>query len=137
LKRVLFLLLVSSTLIFADGLNWRATLSDAISVAKKQDKIIMVFVQSDYCRWCKKMKNRTFINPNVVQRLLQIEVVKVMRDDYDTLQDFPSIRGVPTIFFITSDKKIVGQIVGYVDPVDFLSYLDDAQAKAKKLKEKM
>ena len=137
MKRVLFLLLVSSALIFADGLNWRATLSDAISVAKKQDKIIMVFVQSDYCRWCKKMKNRTFINPNVVQRLLQVEVVKVIRDDYGTLQDFPSIRGVPTIFFITPDKKIVGQIVGYVEPVDFLSYLNDAQAKAKKLKEEI
>ncbi len=137
MKRVLFLLLASSALIFADGLNWRATLGDAISVAKKQDKMIMVFVESNYCRWCKKMKNRTFINPNVVQRLLQIEVVKVKRDDYDTLQDFPSIRGVPTIFFITPDKKIVGQIVGYVDPVDFLSYLNDAQAKAKKLKKEI
>ncbi len=137
MKRVLFLLLASFTLIFADGLNWRATLGDAISAAKKQDKIIMVFVESNNCRWCKKMKSTTFINPKVVQRLLQVEVVKVIRDDYDTLQDFPSIRGVPTIFFITPDKKIVGQIVGYVEPVDFLSYLDDAQAKAKKLKEEI
>ncbi len=137
MKRVLFLLLTSFTLIFADGLNWQATLGDAIGVAKKQDKIIMVFVESDYCRWCKKMKSRTFINPKVVQRLLQIEVVKVMRDDYDTLRDFPYIRGVPTTFFITPDKKIIGQIVGYVDATDFLSYLDEAQAKAKKLKEEM
>jgi thioredoxin-related protein len=134
LKKILFIFLIPFTLLFSEGLQWRATLDEAIVEAKKQDKIIMVFVESEYCKWCTRMKNRTLINPEVVERLTQIEIVKVMRDDYEVLQDFPYIRGVPTIFFITPDKKIIEQIIGYVDVTDFLSYLNDVEVKKKKLK---
>ncbi|MBN2768354.1 MAG: DUF255 domain-containing protein [Campylobacterales bacterium] len=135
MKRYVFLFLVSLMFLFSEELHWNATLDDAISKAQIEDKIIMVFVESEYCRWCKKMKNRTFVNPKVSQQLARIEIVKVMRDDYETLQSFPYIKGVPTMFFITPNKKIIGQIVGYVNATDFLSYFTEAQAKVKKLKE--
>ena len=136
MKKSLFFLFVSVMLLFGAEPKWRSTLNEALAVAKVQDRIVMVFVESSYCKWCKKMKNRTFVNPKVLKRLSHLETFKVMRDDHKTLQEFPYVRGVPTIFFVTPDKKIIGRIVGYVDAGDFLSYLDEAQIRAKKLKEK-
>ena len=90
----------------------------------------MLMVESSHCRWCRKMKYRTLRNPKVSKRLHAYVPVKVMQEDEDVVNGLPEIHGVPTIFFMTADKKVVETVVGYFNVGDFLSYLDDVEKKA-------
>ena len=122
-----FLIFVSTQL-FAD-MVWQKNISSAFEVAKKENRTVMLFVESQYCRWCKKMKHRTLSNSSVEKRLEPYVLVEVMREDADEMKSLPSIHGVPTIFFMTANKKVLETVIGYFNVEDFLSYIDDVEKK--------
>ncbi len=114
------------------GLDWVKDIDTAFHLAKKENKSIMVFVESEHCRWCKKMKGRTLSDENVQKRLEHFILVKVMREDKNAMQYLPEVRGVPTIFFMDKEKRILEDILGYFDVLDFTSYIDDVERKMAK-----
>jgi thioredoxin-related protein len=89
----------------------------------------MVMVEGEHCRWCKKMKGRTLTDDAVEKRLENFVVVKVMREDSNAMAKLPPIEGVPTIFFMESDKAIIEKVVGYFNVEDFISYINDVEKK--------
>jgi len=126
---VAFLILLSTQL--SAEVVWQKNFSQSLELAKKDQKVLMLFVESKSCRWCKKMKNRTLSDERVIKRLKPYVSLKVMRDDIDVMRELPSIHGVPTIFFMTANKKILETVVGYFNIEDFLSYIDDVEGKLK------
>jgi thioredoxin-related protein len=131
---VAFLILLFTQL--SADVVWQKDFSQALELAKKEQKVLMLFVESKSCRWCKKMKSRTLSNEMVIKRLKPYVSVKVMRDDIDVLRDLPAINGVPTIFFMTVDKRVLEKVVGYFNVEDFLSYIDDVEKKVEIKREK-
>jgi len=127
-KIILGLLLLSSTLF---SLEWVKDINTALTVAKKEHKTIMVFVEGAHCNWCKKMKHRTLSDATVEKRLEKFVIVKVMRENGAAMSVLPPVRGVPTIFFMKEDKAIIEEIIGYFDVTDFISYLNDVEKKTK------
>jgi len=127
-KIILGLLLLSSTLF---SLEWVKDIDTALTVAKKEHKSIMVLVEGENCRWCKKMKHRTLSDESVEKRLAKFVVVKVMREDGNAMSVLPPIQGVPTIFFMKENKEVLEEIIGFFNVEDFLSYIDDVEKKAK------
>lgn len=127
-KIILGLLLLSSTLF---SLEWVKDIDTALSVAKKEHKNIMVFVEGENCRWCKKMKHRTLSDETVEKRLEKYVVVKVMREDGNVMSVLPPVQGVPTIFFMNENKAVIEEIIGYFNVEDFLSYIGDVEKKVK------
>ena len=135
MKRLLTVfLLFLTTQLFADIL-WQKDLTTAFEMAKKEHKVVMLLVEGEFCRWCKKMKHRTLADENVSKRLESYIVVKVMRENKEAIKDLPVIQGVPTIFFMTPDKNIIEDVVGYFGVEDFLSYIDDVEKKVPLKKE--
>ncbi len=118
-----------STTIFANELVWQKDIATAFEKAKKENKIVMVMVEGKHCRWCKKMKYRTLSDDSVLKRLESYIVVKVMREDANAVKDLPEINGVPTIFFMKENKKVLKSVVGYYDVYDFTSYINDIEQK--------
>ena len=127
-KIILGLLLLSSTLF---SLDWVKDIDTALIVAKKEDKTIMVFVESEHCKWCKKMKHHTLFDDVVEKILEKFVLVKVMREDGVAMSILPPVRGVPTIFFMKENKAIIEEIIGYFDVTDFISYLNDVEKKSE------
>ncbi len=127
-KLFTILLLFVSTQLFAD-IAWQKDLTGAFDLAKKENKVVMLMVEGKHCRWCKKMKHRTLADENVSKRLEPYIAVKIMREEADNMQDLPMVNGVPTIFFMTAEKKVIESIVGYFNVEDFLSYIDDVEKK--------
>ena len=89
-KIVLGVLLFSSTLF---SLEWIKDLDTAFTLAKKEHKNVMVLVEGENCRWCKKMKHRTLSDETVEKRLEKFIVVKIMRED-------PQAMSVSTYYFL-------------------------------------
>ena len=129
MTKILTLLLLFSSMAFS--LEWEKNLNTAVSKAKKEHKTIMVFVEGENCRWCKKMKHRTLLDEAVEKRLEKFVVLEVLREDVQVMSHLPSVRGVPTIFFMKADKTVLEEVIGYFNVEDFLSYIDDVEKKTR------
>ena len=127
-KILLGLLALSATLF---SLDWAKDLDTALATAQKENKIVMVMVEGENCRWCKKMKHRTLGDEGVEKRLEKFVVVKVMRENPIAMTALPEVSGVPTVFFMKADKTVLEEVIGYFDVLDFTSYIGDVEKKAK------
>lgn len=127
-KLVVGFVLLSSTLF---SLEWAKDINTAFAMAKKEQKNVMVFVEGENCRWCKKMKGRTLSDESVEKRLEKFVVVKVMREDPKAMAHLPSVRGVPTTFFMDKNKKVLETILGYANSEDFIAYINDVEKVVK------
>ena len=127
-KIILGFLLLSSTVF---SLEWVKDISTAFSMAKKEHKNVMVFVEGEHCRWCKKMKGRTLSDESVEKRLEKFVVVKVMREDPVAMAILPQIKGVPTTFFMNENKKVLESAIGYWNVEDFIAYINDVEKMSK------
>jgi len=128
MRIVLVLFMLSGTLL---ALEWAKDLETALETAQKDHKNIMVMVEGEHCRWCKKMKHRTLSDESVEKRLEKFVVVKVMREDGKAMAKLPPIDGVPTIFFLKENKAVIEDVVGYFNVEDFISYINDVEKKLK------
>ena len=131
MKKILTVMLILTVSVMAE-LQWQANIPAALELAKKENKIVMVFVEGKECRWCKKMKHRILSDEKVEKRLQPYTLVKVFQEDKEGMNLLPNIQGVPTIFFMTPDKKVLEEVIGYFDVDDFISYIDSVETKVKK-----
>lgn len=113
--------------LWAGELAWHKDLNTAFEIARKEHKNVMMMVESQHCRWCKKMEQDTLADENVQKRLAAFSLVKISREESREIKELPMVGGVPTIFFMTPEKKILQKVVGYFDVENFLCYIDDAQ----------
>ena len=127
-KVIVGFLLLSSTLF---SLEWMKELNSAFALAKKEQKNVMVLVEGENCRWCKKLKYRTLQDEAVEKRLEKFVVVKVMREDPSAMSQLPNVKGVPTTFFMKPNKDVVEEVLGFFNVEDFISYINDVERKTK------
>ena len=127
MNKILVGLLLLSSMLFS--IEWSKDLDTAFALAKKEHKNIMVLVESENCRWCKKLKHRTLTDETVEKRLEKFVTVKVMREDAFAMSELPEVKGVPTIFFMNENKVISDEILGYVDAEDLIIYINDIEKK--------
>lgn len=125
-----------STTLFAEETVWLEDIDTTFKMAEKEQKTVMVLVEGENCRWCKKMKHRTLSDAKVKEKLKTYITVKVMREDENSVKDLPIIQGVPSIFFMTAKKEVIESVVGYFNVEDFLSYISDVEKKTLKAKSK-
>ena len=130
MKRMLLGLFLLGGLLLAGDLNWERDPKSALAKAEKENRPVMVMVESDHCRWCKKMQYKTLADDEVSRRLEKFVLVKIDRDGSDA-KELPFVKYVPTIYFMTPQKKILERITGYFSVSDFGSWLDDVNRQLK------
>ncbi len=130
-KLLLWIVLFSGSMLFAGDINWEADLESAFAKAAKENRPIVVVVESLHCRWCKKMIHKTLENRSISKRLENYIVVRAEKDEEETRSELPEVRFVPTIFFMTPKREILERVTGYFNVEDFNSWIDDAEKKMK------
>jgi thiol:disulfide interchange protein len=136
MKLLGFLLLSSlffSTLLSAGDLHWEKDLKTAFDKASATNHPLMVMVESKTCRWCIKMKRQTLADDSISTRLKDYVLVKIDRDEVES-KFVPYAKYLPTIYFMTPEKKILETVTGYFVVLDFNSWIDDTEKKLKNLK---
>lgn len=110
----------------SDNLNWKTDLNDALAVAKKENKVVLInFTGSDWCVWCKRLSNEVFsksefedfAKKNLV--LVKIDFPRNIQQSNATkyynqqLADLYGVEGFPTVILL--DKNGRGLLkTGYV-----------------------
>jgi len=97
----------------------------AFLVAKKEKKPLFILFTTKYCRWCKKLKNITLKNSEIIKRL-NSEFIVLELDKY--YSDYPKsydVSAVPTLYLTNNSGEIFTSIVGYhKNPNDYIKWFD-------------
>jgi len=104
-------------------------LKDALLKARKEHKPVMVYVKSDSCAYCDKMKKRTLSDAGVQENIKDFIVVTADKNENETKRYLPATRYTPTIYFISSKFKVVNTVKGYLGKDDFNLWVNDSKNK--------
>lgn len=107
------------------AIPWIRTEAEAIEMAKKTGKPMMIDFTAEWCAACHEMEKYTYTDPRVVAAAEKF--VPVMLDCTEesdpailAVQKKYGVTGLPTVVFVTPDGKMLGGTVGFVEADDFL-----------------
>jgi len=116
-------------LIYVPVLLVSGELKDALLKAKREHKPLMVYVKSDSCAYCEKMKKRTLSDLTVQQNIKSFIFVETDKSSNEAKQYLPATRYTPTTYFISSKFKVVNTVKGYLGKDDFNLWVNDSKSK--------
>jgi len=110
--------------------------SDALILARRENKYVMLVFYTDWCKWCKKFKEETLKDPSVSMYLknnfvsAKIDAESSSKVIYEMrkitmleLAEEYEVTNYPTIWFLEPDGTRAKPLNGYLSPEDFLIYL--------------
>lgn len=109
-------------------IDWQKNYDTALEKAKKDKKLVMVDIFTDWCGWCKKLDRDTYSDKGVQAKLakdfIAVKVNPEKSEAGQKLQQQLGGRGYPFIVFVDADGKKISQIGGYVNAARFLDQLE-------------
>ena len=119
----LFILLLFSSS-FANAIEWQELSAKTFDEAKKDDKIILLNLEANWCHWCHVMEDKTYANKEVINYLKQHFItVKADQDAHPELSNRYKDYGWPATIFINADGVDVVKRAGFIAPDNFLKLL--------------
>lgn len=130
MKNLLAMLLFTATL-FGANLDWSSDYEQALVDAKKENKLVYVFITSDNCKWCKKFANTTLQDANITKRLYSEFITINMSRDQHLIPDKFETAPVPRHYFTDAEGNILYSSLGHRGVSCFDAFMDNAQDKLK------
>ena len=110
-----------------DSLNWKTDLNEALTLAKKENKVVLVdFTGSDWCQWCKRLndevfskeefedfakKNLVLVKIDFPQNIEQTNATKYYNQK---LANIYGVEGFPTVILLDNNGRGILK-TGYVE----------------------
>lgn len=117
------------------AVNWENDYDAALLKAKKEKKLVMVDVYTDWCGWCKRLDKDTYGNKDVETKLsknfIAVKINPEKSAKNASLAKEFGTRGYPHIVFLDAAGKKLSEIGGYLPAGDFLKRLDKVAEQAK------
>lgn len=122
----------------ADELGYYSDYNKALSIAKQQQKPLMLVVVTSYCPWCRKFERKTLASATIAPMVKSMYIPVIVDRNKDAAafpKQFQTPR-IPTVFFIDPNtEKEFWESIGYLNKKEFSEALKDAEAlflKSKK-----
>lgn len=131
-------------LLNAAELQWGTNFGQALAQAKQENKLVLMnYTGSDWCSWCKKLKEDVFTKPEFVEyankNLVLVEVdfphakpqAESLKKANQTLSERYGVEAYPTLIAVNASGKEVWRSAGYMKggPAAYIQKLDAAKAK--------
>jgi thioredoxin-related protein len=141
-----FLLMVSSSYIFAAELDGWVNFDKGMEKAAKEDKAVLVDFYTDWCHWCKVMDEKTFSDTQVAKKLKERFVaIKLNAEKADQSVTYQNkqytnaeltrsfgVTGYPALAFLDSNGDPITIIPGFVPADQFINILEYIDQKCYK-----
>lgn len=128
MKKSVVLFILSFSLLFGqmEGLKIQKDLPTALKLAKKEQKDILLFIYSNHCWYCNKMKKNTFSNKKVIE-MINENFIFVMEEDYSkNLSNKYKTDFVPITYIIGyEDNDVLLELPGHKDIKTFIQIIPD------------
>lgn len=127
--KILFTILALAAMLFASKAEFIHDYDKALEMAKAQNKDIYMLVTSDDCRWCRKFETLTLNDEQTMKNLKEKYILLSLNRDKDKIPAIYKVKRVPKHFFLTKNGEIIYACLGFWNPDDFASFMDEAQKK--------
>lgn len=101
-----------------DRLPWIQSYQQALKQAQQEDKLILAYLYTDWCGYCKKMEAETFTDPAVIDEMSDSYVWLKLNAETDgegrQLQERFNITGYPGLLLLDGDGQEMERISGFV-----------------------
>lgn len=110
-----------------DGIAWQPDIYTAIKTSSQENKSILLYLNADWCGYCRKMETETFTDSEVLKELgdafLWVKLDGDKDPDGKRFKNKFSVRGYPAIFILDSEENELDRIPGYLPPDRFLDMM--------------
>lgn len=111
--------------------TWHSGYDEALKMAQKDKKPILMSFYADWCGWCKRMEQTTFNNDEFLAAASGFVLAKIDGDKNKELTQKYEVRGYPTVVFLNSDGTLLGNSVGFKEASAFVPVMKEMLGKAK------
>jgi thioredoxin-related protein len=122
--------------LFAAPLHWSNDYNASLLKAKKEHKLVYLFITSDRCQWCHKFQETTLRNKEIRKRLQKEFVLLHLSRDKQKIPAKFKTAPVPRHYFLNAEGKILYKSLGHRDVNAFNAFMDFAQDEEEILKGK-
>ncbi len=119
----LLFLCAFDSLLYAAEVQWRSW-KVAIEEVKNTDKIIMVDIIRDGCRYCVKMEKNVFHDEKMVVYIHKHFIPVKINLSKEVVPLGIKVDMTPSFLFFSSDIKLIKKIPGSWNQKDFYDFLD-------------
>ena len=112
------------------GVRWEHRFEVALKRAKSANKPIMIDFWADWCSWCHRLDQTTYVDPMVVKLSEEFIPVKVDTEAGRKNQEIAlryNVSTLPTIAFITPGGRQILRLNGYQGPGVFPRTMETAR----------
>ena len=135
MKKLIGMLLLGATLLLADGIHWEADYKAAVKKAGTENKPIFFVFSSHDCKWCRRLEDTTFSDPQVI-KTLNDDFINVIAytDAGDYVPRGLWVPGTPALWFLDANGEAMFQpIQGAVGAQEFLKATTIVRQEYEKL----
>jgi thioredoxin-related protein len=125
LSKLLFSLLLLISTLNAVELNWEHNYENALATAKKEKKMVYLFIGADKCKHCERFKKQVLSNTELIEKMKKEYVLLYMSRDKHKIPDNFEKYGVPFHYFLTPNGKIIAEIQGSRELAGWYDVLDE------------
>lgn len=115
MKQRLFLIFLFPIFLFSnENLNILHNYEKALEQAHKQNKNILLYISSDYCPWCVKMKNQTLKKKETISFINKNYIFVSLKRDSNAYPKELYTDYIPTTYIIDKNtNEELGAVYGY------------------------
>ena len=119
------------------AIRWEHKLEDALKKAKATGRPVMIDFWADWCGWCHRLDQTTYVDPEVVKIVASDFIaVKIDTESGQRSAEIASkynVQSLPTISFISPSGRPIDKVTGFQGPGPFPQTLVKVKAKAAKV----
>ena len=124
-RTILLSLFLYTITLNAIELNWEHNFQRALATAKKEKKLVYLFIGADRCRYCDRFKKETLSNKKLIETMKKEYVLLYMSRDQHPIPDGFEKYGVPMHYFLTPEGKIIAKVQGSRELEGWYDVLDE------------
>jgi thioredoxin-related protein len=114
---------------FASEVNYSRDYSQALKLAKEQNKLLMLVVVGDYCPWCKKFERKT-LSSSLIKNKVSKDFIPLIIDKINDKGKYPDkfySKYIPTVYFVNpKTQNAIFETLGYMKKKEFAQNMDSA-----------
>lgn len=121
---IIFIGIIFSQCSLGNEIKWGQLSPEILKKAQKENKIVLLNLEANWCHWCHVMEDSTYSNPEVVAYLNKHFItVKADQDANPELSIRYKEFGWPATIFLNAKGEDIVKRAGYINPRSFLKLL--------------